>query len=354
MIIELLEPEYNTTTRPLQKHCWPISSQKKKKNNEQVLLPIAWDDLTKSEEEDRSQPRAIPFRWQSAEHDYANLLYDFYLATDPSFQQAQISTDITDSSLDICHLHLGTRYYWKVIAHCNNKIVAESPIGTLTTHAALPRWIMVPGITNVRDMGGWPLLQGGKIKQGMIYRTSELNRHLTVTVEGERVLLDELHIRTDIDLRAAGESPAPALAGDRVTWINIPVFPYNGIVDEGEHGKSAYRKIFALLAQADRYPLFFHCWGGADRAGTVAFLLGALLGMSPENLIKDYELTSLSVWGVRRSGSNEFSGLLRALSHDDYETLTIGEQVERYLLDIGVTAEEIVAIRTILIEEPAV
>lgn len=352
MKIVLLEPEDNAVTEPLQKHCWPLTSSENINSNNQVLVPIVWDAIFKSEKEDHSIPRSVTFRWQALPDECQNLRYNFHLATDPSFQQHRILTNITEPKVEICHLHLGTRYYWKVIAHCEEKVVAESAVATLTTHDSLPRWIMAPGITNVRDLGGWPLPHGGKIRQGMIYRTSELNGHLAITAEGERVLMDELHIRTDIDLRGTSEFPAPALASERVQWINIPVLPYGGIVDEGELGKAAYRKIFAIFAEAERYPLFFHCWGGADRAGTVAFLLGALLGMSTEQLITDYELTSLSVWGQRLSGSDEFSSLLRALSQDDYESYTIGQQVERYLYDIGVSKSEMTAIRNLLIEQP--
>ena len=40
--------------------------------------------------------------------------------------------------------------------------------------------------------------------------------------------------------------------------------------------------------------IFFHCFGGADRTGTVAFLVEALLGVSESDMSKDYELTTYS------------------------------------------------------------
>ena len=39
---------------------------------------------------------------------------------------------------------------------------------------------------------------------------------------------------------------------------------------------------------------YYHCYGGADRTGTIGFLLGALLGMSYTDLVIDFELTSYS------------------------------------------------------------
>ena len=39
------------------------------------------------------------------------------------------------------------------------------------------------------------------------------------------------------------------------------------------------------------YSLYFHCRIGADRTGTLAYLLEGILGVSKENRYRDYELT---------------------------------------------------------------
>ncbi|MFZ4395753.1 MAG: tyrosine-protein phosphatase [Kiritimatiellia bacterium] len=98
----------------------------------------------------------------------------------------------------------------------------------------------------------------------------------------------------------------------RVEWINISIDPYAAIT--APVFIDVYRRIFGVFADPSKYPILFHCWGGADRAGTVAFLLSALLGKSRENLVRDYELTSLSIWGERSHGSKDFQALLDALS----------------------------------------
>ncbi len=58
-------------------------------------------------------------------------------------------------------------------------------------------------------------------------------------------------------------------------------------------------------------PVFFHCIFGADRTGTLAFLMEALLGVGENQLAIDYELTSFS-YGLetpprRRGPKNELS-----------------------------------------------
>ena len=40
--------------------------------------------------------------------------------------------------------------------------------------------------------------------------------------------------------------------------------------------------------------VYYHCFGGADRTGTVGFLLNGLLGVSYTDLVIDFELTSYS------------------------------------------------------------
>jgi len=43
-------------------------------------------------------------------------------------------------------------------------------------------------------------------------------------------------------------------------------------------------------------PVYFHCTYGADRTGTVAYLLEALLGVPYENRAEDFELSTF--WGM--------------------------------------------------------
>ena len=65
------------------------------------------------------------------------------------------------------------------------------------------------------------------------------------------------------------------------------------------------RKIFSYLADRNNYPFYIHCSAGADRTGTLCALINGVLGVSEDDLIRDYELTSFSKQGNRwRSASN--------------------------------------------------
>ena len=49
--------------------------------------------------------------------------------------------------------------------------------------------------------------------------------------------------------------------------------------------------------------VYFHCAGGADRTGSLAFLIEGLLGVSEEDLSKDYEVTYYSGSNRKRNSS---------------------------------------------------
>ena len=348
--IRLLEPQDGSVTRPLQRYYWP--SDEERQNGERgpaetPLAPIAWDDLEITGE-DRSLPEPVLFVWEMPKFRGGPLVFDLWVSQRLDFREAHVLSDLREPRAEVFHLHIATRHFWKVVARCGGEPVMESAVFSFNTHHATPRWIAVPGITNVRDMGGWPLPGGRRVRQGLIYRSSEMNSHVQIAEEGKRILIEDLAIRTDLDLRGSTEDAAPVLDPARVEWINIPVEPYSAIGDQ-EH-QAGYRRVFQTFADASKYPILFHCWGGADRAGTVAFLLSALLGKAREHLIHDYELTSLSIWGLRTRQTPEFQAMLHALEPYD-PAGNIGWQVHNYLRSIGVGLDHIRRIREQLIAE---
>jgi protein-tyrosine phosphatase len=277
------------------------------------------------------------------------LRYDLVLGLDPELSRSAVVADLPEPVAAVNHLFVDTGYFWKVVAKLDGEPVAESRTGHFRTHPALPRWIRVPEITNVRDLGGWPVPGGQRVRQGLLYRSSEMNRHLELTAEGETVLLRELGIRTDLDLRAEDEGPTPALPEEWVRYVNAPFLPYERIAEEPVMASVA--RIFGVLADGDAYPVLMHCWAGADRAGTAAFLVLAALGVQLPDLEADYELSSLSVWGERSRHGPDFRRLLEAVgtfAGSPGEPVT--RQVENYLQAAGVPAETLARLRAGLLE----
>ena len=106
------------------------------------------------------------------------------------------------------------------------------------------------------------------------------------------------------------------------------------------------KDIFTDLANPANYPMYLHCTYGRDRTGTVCYLLEALLGVSEEDLIDEYELSALFYFSADTDAINSMK-----LTLDTYEGNTTKEKVENYLLECGVTMEQMDSIREIFLED---
>ena len=344
--IELISPADGSVTEPLQKHHWPIDKEwadLETAGDKASVSSFDWQNLTIAAT-DRSFPRPVVFSWKKPSASWRRMSYELLISRSPDFKDPIVLGNLSKPETKVWHLYVDTGYYWKVKAMQANKAMAESEIRRFRTHQSPPRWIRVPGMTNVRDIGGWRLPGNRMVRQGLIYRSSEMNGHLNITSRGRQILVDQLGIRTDLDLRSELDEASPALDTQKVRWVHAPISPYDCICDDAFRG--GYRLIFETFADPANYPIIFHCVGGADRGGTVAFLLNALLGKSREFLIRDYELTTLSVWGERSRSSEQFISLLDTLQPMGSDRMNICEQVENYVLSIGLAREAIEAIRT--------
>jgi len=290
---------------------------------------IDWQHLTHTGERDNSFPAPVVFAWEGEDSAAVQL------SLDPDLREAVVIPG-ENGSARVQNLLLGRTYYWSV---------GDSEVRSFTTEETAPRWIFAEGTTNVRDAGGWVTEDGRKIRQGLLFRGSEMDTHMSVTERGIRTLRDKLGIRTDLDLRgeAVGKVTESPLGSD-VRFILLPA----NAGEAFEENPQNIREIFEVLADPDNYPVYYHCWGGADRTGLYGYMLGAVLGMREEDLILDYELTSLSVWGCRSRSSEGCPMLLKCFAPD---CRPIGERITGFLLAQGVTMETMDAIRRILLED---
>jgi protein-tyrosine phosphatase len=279
----------------------------------------------------------------------ANRRYDILLSTQAGLQDVRTWRGLAQNFLDLYDLELGRRYFWKVVEYRRGRVSAESELSWFETHPQPPRWLSAHGIANLRDVGGWAAGPGRRVRQGRLFRSVELNNHFHLSPAAKRYLLQDLGIRTDLDLRGPDEKPAPALDPRRVGYINTPVDAYAEIA--APMSRAGFGRAFQTLADPARYPVLAHCWGGADRTGTLVFLLNGLLGVSPADLYHDYEATSLSGVGRRLATSFEFQEMLKVLAGYAPEGASLVKQIEGYLSEIGVTSAQIAAIRANLLED---
>ena len=261
---------------------------------------------------------------------------------------APVLVPASGNTVRIPYLPTGVRVDWQVFA---DEEEGCSDVGYFYTAAEPVRFIRVPGITNVRDCGIWQTGDCGRMRQGMVFRGSEWDAHCHLTPEGRRILIEETHLRTELDMRGESKADEPGvLEDDGVQRIRIPLVPYDEIFTPD--AMEAYGAYFQLFSEPGLYPCYLHCWGGADRTGTLVYLLQTFLGVSRADAVLDYELTTLSVWGVRYRRFTPFADMEKHL-RDWYGTDGADMQtcVYRYLLDCGVHERELAMVRAILTEK---
>ena len=184
---------------------------------------------------------------------------------------------------------------------------------TFHTDARPPRFLRVEGISNVRDFGGFWANSGKRVVQNRIFRTSEMDTHVAITPSGRVTLEWYLGIRTDLDLRGIKDEPrAPVLDERKVKWINMPLAAYEEIFTPTQMAR--YGESYRLLTDDRVYPMIVHCWGGIDRTGCWLYILGAMLGVSKDDLDLDYEMSSFSRWSRRSRYSDQFQAFLNTLT----------------------------------------
>lgn len=300
-----------------------------------------------------SRPQEITIDWSGWEN--AGNTDILMLGTQEDFSDA-ILIPAEGTSAAVGNLRLGTTYYWKIV-----NAVGESETSQFHTASGIVRNIYVDGVTNVRDLGGYPTTDGREVRQGMIYRSARLNQDDTATVtpeiteKGIRTMTEELGILSEIDLRRPEDGENGGLTesvlGSSVRYFNIPMTysTADNKFDPINSNAESIRALFSILANESNYPLFFHCSIGTDRTGMVAYLLNGLCGVEKDNLFYDYLFSNFGNIGWARQASS----LSRAVyvTHINKCTGdTLSEKIYNCLLDIGVTAEELDAVRQILCE----
>ena len=239
---------------------------------------------------------------------------------------------------------------------------------TLKSGSFLPtgdlRMIYLNGPRNFRDLGGWEA-DGGKIRYGLLIRGAAIRRNegLMVLDNDLSILSDQIGIKREIDLRAnwevAGED-AEIDTDDDITYTDIPGATYERIsigsyISSIDRTKDSYQNLVKALRTIMNYAVagettYYHCMVGADRTGTVSFLLEGLLGMSQSDMDKEYELTSFTESTSRPRNGNDYNykklvSYMEEIPDEDWQDKFI-----RWFSCAGFTTEEMNAFREAMID----
>lgn len=288
-----------------------------------------------------SYPRALELHWESA----ARPPYLLEVSEREDFANA-LTYQATETRYAVENLKTGQRYFWRVNG-------GEPHI--FETIARAPRFIRIEGLMNVRDIGG------GRIRQGLVYRGTTPDRHyFPLTERGKHTFLEELKIKTELDLRQPTEKREVNLLEGAIRILRMPYRPYTEIFEE-EH-RRGIREIMNVFADEANYPVYIHCFGGADRTGMLAMYLEAIAGESDEYILTEYELTGLSMYaggtkegiaqgkaaGLRNRNEEYFRHFLQSLDRYGSGDAAFAERLIAFLLDCGVTRDVMDAIARII------
>ena len=297
--------------------------------------------------ETENQAQGIALSWAYDGLDATSFTLRYGMRGCTENEKIEIVLDATTNAYELFNLYKDTEYEWSitVTAESGEQMTKEA---TFKTTDLGPRTLQIEDVYNMRDAGGYVTENGKKTRQGLLFRGSEVPGYLR---EISKKQLEPLGIKTDFDLRGYGEesssrkeSPIPNAALKYVMTVG-----YMGAFSSTEN----YKEIFSFMADESHYPMYVHCTAGADRTGTVIFLVNALLGVSEELLVQDFEFTSFSKWGIRSHKEDTeygpaFQQFLAKLK--SYQGATLAEKTENYMLSIGVTQGDIDSIRAIMLE----
>lgn len=186
--------------------------------------------------------------------------------------------------------------------------------------------ISLSGLHNARDLGGMPCEDNWVITPARLIRSDALH-HATKedfdTLTHNHELSRVIDLRSDLERNA---NPDPLDKFIDIDFYELPVFKGEafGITHGGknfkddlrafEHfnqdpfeiicslypqallsdqGKNVYRTFLDILANHDTGSTLWHCTEGKDRTGLGAVLIEKILGVSEENIYKDYLATNI-------------------------------------------------------------
>jgi protein-tyrosine phosphatase len=232
----------------------------------------------------------------------------------------------------------------------------------------ITRHLPFDALGNVRDLGGYGGHEGRSVRGQRVYRADDLGAATTADL----AMLADLGIRTVIDLRTRREvagSSLPNLPGSYVdhhhlpllgqTWSDLGVGPRRGADPAAflaqrylamlVEGAPAIADAIRIMASPSAFPLVFHSTLGKDRAGVLAAVLLALLGVADEMISHDYALSALAAdeWSATPPA------LLAAPAEAMERVLTQvgdnGRSMAGYVRGIGVSSPVIESVRTNLL-----
>ena len=174
------------------------------------------------------------------------------------------------------------------------------------------RLLPMDGSHNTRELGGYKTTDGKSIKWGMLFRSDKLSD----ISKADQAYLQNLGIKKIIDFRSKEEKAEdPDIVPKGISYIEMPISVDGAmrskieavlkgetnkevksfLIDANKEFVSDYNGVYGDFLKNlidDDGPALFHCTAGKDRAGFAAAITLIALGVSKEDVIKDYMKTN--------------------------------------------------------------
>ncbi|MCQ2772840.1 MAG: tyrosine-protein phosphatase [Bacilli bacterium] len=283
------------------------------------LNPTVLTSLNAKGDSDKSQPNKVKVTWNyTAPSGKTVNNYTFVTGQESDLSDGYVINGTTAKEISFYNPFIGDNYF-KVIANLSDGTSEASEIKIFKVDETAPRNLKIGSMANCRDMGGRKTAAGGKIKQGLIYRTAEPGSNPSQEVKDE--LMKRFKVKSEVYVKDGGGTSSPL--GSSVTYYNCSMDYGTSSYSNMSRNAERLRKVFSHLADERNYPTFYHCRIGTDRTGIVAIALNGLLGVDFNETIADHAFSNYAPIDGQR-----YAHL------SNYQTDTNGDDIAKYVDEI--------------------
>ena len=210
------------------------------------------------------------------------------------------------------------------------------------------RSAVMDSVQNFRDLGGYTSTNGKTVKWGKVFRSGELSS----LSEWDSIRLDNLGIKTIIDLRTNQETLTAPIKYTKANILQIPISVGKiadapNVLSRDECGKETpgyiwktstcnstdntdqFAKVLEQFQNEDNYPILISCSYGKDRTGFLTAMLLAALDIPRDAIMEDYLTSNQYI------DTSHLADIVKHLSTDAQESITVFLTANEGLMDLA-------------------